>query len=121
MELGKRLAHALERATFERVAAVGLANAELNRPRIGRSILELADTASGGTALVIGAGPSLHGRRSLARLAAHGFAGTVVAAGWKFILAAKRELTGWSAMSNRVALALPTTILGKRCGMYPGA
>ena len=80
MELGKRLAHALERATFERVAAVGLANAELNRPRIGRSILELADTASGGTALVIGAGPSLHGRRSLARLAAHGFAGTVVAA-----------------------------------------
>ena len=64
MELGKRLAHALERATFERVAAVGVANAELNRPRIGRSILELADTASGGAALVIGAGPSLHGRRS---------------------------------------------------------
>src|SRR5438128_2459125 len=59
MELGKRLAHALERATFERVAAVGLANAELNRPRIGRSILELADTASGGTARCASAGMQL--------------------------------------------------------------
>src|SRR3989442_6847278 len=80
MERGKRLAHALERATFERVAAVGLANAELNRPRIARSILELADTASGEAALVVGAGPSLHRRRSLARLAGHGVAGTVVVA-----------------------------------------
>ena len=82
MELGRKIAEALEAATFERVAAVGLANAERNRPRIARSVLELAETplGTGDAAIVVGAGPSLHRRRSLERLRASGFAGTVVAA-----------------------------------------
>ena len=82
MELGRKIASALEAATFERVAGVGLANAERNRPRIARSVGELAETplGSGGVAIVVGAGPSLHRRRSLERLRASGFAGTIVAA-----------------------------------------
>jgi hypothetical protein len=82
MELGKQIARALKDATFERVAAVGLANAELNRPRMRRSVLELGRQrlGAGDAALVVGAGPSLHRRRSLDRLRASGFAGVVVAA-----------------------------------------
>src|SRR6266545_3419438 len=82
MELGRRIAEALEAATFERVAGVGLANAEENRPRIARSVLELAETplGTGEAAVVVGAGPSLHRRRSLERLRGSGFAGTIVAA-----------------------------------------
>ena len=82
MELGRKIAQALEAATFERVAGVGLANAESNRPRIARSVLELAETplGTGDAAIVVGAGPSLHRRRSLERLYASGFAGTIVAA-----------------------------------------
>jgi hypothetical protein len=82
MELGRKIAGALEAATFERVAGVGLANAERNRPRIARSVLELSETplGAGDAAVVVGAGPSLHRRRSLERLRASGFAGTIVAA-----------------------------------------
>ena len=82
MELGRKIASALEAATFERVAAVGLANAERNRPRIIRSVLELAEMplGAGDVAIVVGAGPSLQRRRSLERLRVSGFAGTVVAA-----------------------------------------
>lgn len=82
MELGKQIAHALREATFERVAAVGLANAEANRLRIGRSVLELAqgELGAGDAAVVVGAGPSLSRRRSLERLAVSGFVGTIVAA-----------------------------------------
>jgi hypothetical protein len=82
MELGRKIASALEAATFERVAAVGLANAERNHPRIVRSVLELAETSlgAGDAAIVVGAGPSLQRRRSLERLRVSGFAGTVVAA-----------------------------------------
>lgn len=82
MELGRKIARALEAATFERVAGVGLANAEKNRPRMTRSVLELAAAplGAGDAAIVIGAGPSLQRRRSLARLRASGFAGTIVAA-----------------------------------------
>ena len=43
MELGRKIAQALEAATFDRVAGVGLGNAERNRPRIARSVLELAE------------------------------------------------------------------------------
>jgi len=82
MELGKKIARALEAATFERVAGIGLANAERNRPRIARSVLDLRETqlGVGNTALIVGAGPSLHRRRSLDRLRASTFAGTIVAA-----------------------------------------
>ena len=82
MELGRKIAEALESATFERVAGVGLANAEANRSRIARSVLELAETplGAGEAAIVVGAGPSLYRRRSLERLRAAGFAGTIVAA-----------------------------------------
>jgi hypothetical protein len=82
MELGRKIADALEAATFERVAGIGLANAERNQPRIVRSVLELAETplGAGDVAIVVGAGPSLQRRRSLERLRVSGFAGTVVAA-----------------------------------------
>jgi hypothetical protein len=82
MELGRRIASQLNDATFERIAAVGLANAELNQPRIQRSILELskAPLGRGDAAVVVGAGPSLHRRRSLERLSTWGFTGTIVAA-----------------------------------------
>ena len=81
MGLGRRIASQLNDATFERIAAVGLANAELNKPRIRRSILELAEMplGEGEAAVVVGAGPSLYRRRSLKRLAVSGFAGTIVA------------------------------------------
>lgn len=81
MDVGRRIASRLEEATFHRVAAVGLANAEANRPRIRRSILELADAppGEGDGALVVSAGPSLHRRESLRRLAGAGFQGAVVA------------------------------------------
>src|SRR5215467_1548721 len=82
MELGRKIAEALESATFERVAGVGLANAETNHSRIARSVLELAETplGAGEAAIVVGAGPSLYRRRSLERLRDAGFAGTIVAA-----------------------------------------
>jgi hypothetical protein len=81
MDLGKRIASRLEAATFERIAGIGLENAAVNRPRIERSILELADAelGDGDSAVVIGAGPSLHRRDSLARLRKSGYDGTVVA------------------------------------------
>ena len=82
MELGRKIAEALESATFERVAGVGLANAEANHSRIARSVLELAETplGTGEAAIMVGAGPSLYRRRSLERLRDAGFAGTIVAA-----------------------------------------
>src|SRR5438093_6974037 len=81
MDLGKRIASQLEAATFERIATVGLENAAVNRPKIERSILELGDVAlgDGDSAVVVGAGPSLHRRDSLARLRKSGYTGTVVA------------------------------------------
>src|SRR5207249_4115727 len=82
MELGRRIASRLHDATFDRIAQVGLANAATHRPHIRRSVLELAKLplGAGDAALVVAAGPSLHRRRSLERLAARGFPGTVVAA-----------------------------------------
>jgi hypothetical protein len=82
MELGRRIAKALEAATFDRVADIGPANAERNRPHIARSVLELAETplGEGDSALVVGAGPSLARRRSLERLRESGWTGTIVAA-----------------------------------------
>jgi hypothetical protein len=81
MDLGKRIASRLQAATFDRIAGVGLENAAANRPRIDHSILELAEVpiGEGETAVVIGAGPSLHRRDSLTRLRKSGFAGTIVA------------------------------------------
>jgi len=82
VELGKKIARTLEGATFERIAAAGLANAELNHPRIGRSVLDLAREPLGesDSALVVAAGPSLRRRRSLERLRDMAFRGTIVAA-----------------------------------------
>jgi hypothetical protein len=80
MELGKRIAARLEGATFDRVAAAGLANARRNQPWVGRSILELREVlGEGEAAIVVSAGPSLHRRRSLDRLRESRFPGLVVA------------------------------------------
>src|SRR5262249_38246228 len=80
MSLGRRIAARLGPATLERVGGAGVANAELNAPRIRHSLLELEGIAlgAGQAAFVIGAGPSLQRRRSLERLAATGFAGAIV-------------------------------------------
>lgn len=79
--LGRRIASQLATATFERVAALGVANADLNRSSIRRSVLELRalPLGEGAAAIVIAAGPSLHRRRGLERLRASGFRGTIVA------------------------------------------
>ena len=81
MDIGRKIASRLKDATFERIAATALANADANRPRIRASILELAGRAfgEGDAAIVIAAGPSLHRRQSLERLKQSGFRGTVVA------------------------------------------
>ena len=81
MDLGRRIASQLAEATYERIAATGLANAEANGPRIENSILELAaaPVGEGERALVIGAGPSLHRRKSLERVRDAGFDGAIVA------------------------------------------
>jgi hypothetical protein len=81
VDLGRRIASQLKEATFERIAAAGLANAERNRPHIQRSILELTERAfgAGDAAIVVAAGPSLHRRQSLARLRAARFTGAVIA------------------------------------------
>lgn len=81
-DLGRRIAGRLGEATYDRIASTGLANAEKNTPRIGRSVLELvaAPLGRGHSAIVVGAGPSLSRRKSLERLAASGYAGTIVAA-----------------------------------------
>jgi len=81
MDLGKQIASRLEAATFDRIAGIGLENAALNRPRIKHSILELAEVelGQGDSAVVIGAGPSLHRRESLTRLGKSGYTGTIVA------------------------------------------
>ncbi|MGH7276364.1 MAG: 6-hydroxymethylpterin diphosphokinase MptE-like protein [Candidatus Rokuibacteriota bacterium] len=81
MDLGRRIASRLGEATFERIAAGGLANAEANRPHIARSVLDLAalPLGEGDRAVVVAAGPSLRRRRSVERLARSGFTGTVVA------------------------------------------
>jgi hypothetical protein len=81
MSLGRRIAARLGAATLERVGGAGLANAELNAPRIHHSLLELEgmQLGAGETAVVIAAGPSLQRRRSLERLTTAGFTGTIVA------------------------------------------
>ena len=75
MELGRRIASRLRDATFDRIAPVGLANAATHRSHIQRSVLDLAKRplGAGDAALIVAAGPSLHRRRSLERLAARGF------------------------------------------------
>lgn len=81
MELGRRIASRLANATFDRVARIGLANAELNGERVRHSLLELAEgpLGSSDSAVVIGSGPSLGRRKSVERLARSGFGGTIVA------------------------------------------
>jgi hypothetical protein len=81
MDLGRRIAAQLADATYERIATLGLANAQANAPRIGRSILELTDQTigAGDRALVIGAGPSLRRRKSLERVHDTGSDGVIVA------------------------------------------
>ena len=66
-DLGRRLAARLGQATFERIADLGLSNAEANRRFIARSVLELTGAAlgTGDSAIVIGAGPSLHRRHQM--------------------------------------------------------
>jgi hypothetical protein len=81
VNVGQRIARQLERATLERIGALGLANAEKHRHLVERSVLDLArePLGAGDAALVVAAGPSLHRRRSLERVARAGFAGTIVA------------------------------------------
>jgi Protein of unknown function DUF115 len=80
-DVERRIAGQLREATFDRIAATSLANAEANRAKIGASVRELADRPLGDddAAVVIAAGPSLQRRRSLERLREAGFRGTVVA------------------------------------------
>jgi hypothetical protein len=81
--LGRAIAATPEDVTLRKVRDVGLANARMNAERIrtGEDILALQGTRlmEGDTALVIGAGPSLHRTNVAARLKASGFRGPIVA------------------------------------------
>ena len=81
MELGRKIAARLGEATFDRVAQVGLFNAELNRPRARRSVLELGtmEIGAGDAAVVVAAGPSLARRHSIERLRDSHFPGAIIA------------------------------------------
>ncbi|MBI2493237.1 MAG: DUF115 domain-containing protein [Candidatus Rokubacteria bacterium] len=82
MSLGHRLARHIQNATFDRVTGEGLANAEVNRGLIEQSVLTLASCrlGEGDSAIVVGAGASLHRRGILERLAASKYRGTIVVA-----------------------------------------
>jgi hypothetical protein len=81
--LGRVIAATLEEVTLSKVRDVGLANARMNAERIrtGEDILALQRTRlmEGDTALVMGAGPSLHRTNVAGRLKASGFQGPIVA------------------------------------------
>lgn len=79
-ELGSRLAESLSDATFRKTAQAGLDCAEANRPYFGKTIADLALPQEPAPAIVIVGGPSLHRRKTVPRIAASGFKGTLVVA-----------------------------------------
>lgn len=79
-QLGIELASGLAEATLRKTAEIGLANAKANLPYIRRTIFDLAgpDRLKPESAVVFGAGPSLHRRNPAATLREAGYDGAIV-------------------------------------------
>lgn len=84
--LGEQIAQHLARLTAEKVTAVGLRNAKLNRPHYRHTIHDLPPTQNtiDSAALVIVGGPSLHRRETAKRVLASGFRGDIITADGSF-------------------------------------
>jgi hypothetical protein len=81
-QLGIDLAKNLVEATLRRSGPVGLANAKANLPYVKQSILDLERKSAAmrpASAVVFGAGPSLHRKNPAATLLAAGYDGEIVA------------------------------------------
>ncbi|MBI3456365.1 MAG: DUF115 domain-containing protein [Candidatus Rokubacteria bacterium] len=80
--LAKRLVERMAALTERRSLSATLRNAETNRPHVKRTIADLAASVPAGgmdSAVVIGAGPSLHHKDPVAELLASGYDGAVLA------------------------------------------
>ena len=80
--LGVRLSRGLAEVTLRKTAETGLANAKANLKYISKTVLDLERELEGEatpSAVVVGAGPSLHRRNPAATLRDNGFPGAVVA------------------------------------------
>ena len=82
-KVARDLVSRMAQLTVTRAADQALANAQLNQPYIKRTILDLQNKApsdKSASAIVIGAGPSLHRKGSIAQILNSGYKGTIVSA-----------------------------------------
>ncbi|MBL8839600.1 MAG: DUF115 domain-containing protein [Alphaproteobacteria bacterium] len=82
-ELGRKFAAEMDRLTWEKVGPMGLENAARNRALLdrGQSIAALRDAplATGDSAIVIAAGPSIARRDPIRAIKASGYKGAIIA------------------------------------------
>ena len=83
-KLARELVGQMTELTVQKAAGMAMANANLNMPYIGRTILDLARQESPRDgpdhAIVVAAGPSLHRQNSIAQIAESGYDGTLICA-----------------------------------------
>ena len=82
-KLASELVARMPELTALKSTGAALANTRLNVPYVEHTIADLAGPAGGplgGTALIIGAGPSLHRKNPVEQLLRHGYDGDVVCA-----------------------------------------
>lgn len=80
--LGERVSRFIAEATALKCGAVGLANAEKNRPFFGKTIDDLPGISNNpaGSAIVVVGGPSLHRKDTAVKILAGNFKGDIVTA-----------------------------------------
>lgn len=79
--LGQRISEVIGEITFSKTAKVGLENAQANRPYFGKTIQDLIPAKKAtDAAIVIVGGPSLHRKKSIEKIQASEFDGTLVVA-----------------------------------------
>ncbi|HXK35923.1 MAG: hypothetical protein UY01_C0010G0016 [Candidatus Nomurabacteria bacterium GW2011_GWB1_47_6] len=83
---GEEISRHIARLTTEKVTAVGLRNAKLNRPHYRKTIYDLPQPkrSQNGSALVVVGGPSLHLKNSAARIVGGAFQGDIITADGSF-------------------------------------
>jgi len=82
-KLALELVERMPDLTLQRSAELALANAKLNLRYIRRTVSDLSKAAASDqsdSAIVVGAGPSLHSQGSIAQIVASGYTGTVICA-----------------------------------------
>ncbi|KKS14414.1 MAG: hypothetical protein A3I32_02575 [Candidatus Yanofskybacteria bacterium RIFCSPLOWO2_02_FULL_45_10] len=84
--LGKQIAQFVSKLTADKVTAVGLRNAKLNRPHYRKTIDDLLIPKHGpdSAAIVVVGGPSLHRKHTAARIAQTNFTGDIITADGSF-------------------------------------